>query len=131
MKDDLFKLLEEKEYFEPASPASDKAIEIAQNQLGLVFNQDYIDYLHRYGAVSFYGHIWTGISSFPGVDVVSVTKEARETNPLVSPDLYVIEEAHIDGIVVWQNSQGKIFQTIPGCKPVQICETLEEYISKI
>lgn len=41
---------------------------------------------------------------------------------------YVVEQANIDGIVIWQASDGKVYQTNPKLKPLQIAESLSEYI---
>lgn len=33
--------------------------------------------------------------------------------PRIEASWYVIEEAHIDGIVIWQNELGHVYQTSP------------------
>ncbi len=35
----------------------------------------------------------------------------REKNRNVKGHFYVIEETHIDGIVIWQSKSGKVFKT--------------------
>ena len=57
-----------------------------------------------------------------------VTKEEREKMPDVPQSWYVIEQAHIDGIVIWQSGDGDIYQTIPGYNPQKIADSLAEYI---
>jgi len=44
--------------------------------------------------------------------------------------MYVIEELGVDGIAIWQNSKGEIFQTIPRkeVKPEKIYDTFLEYL---
>lgn len=129
--DNLFlRLVEQKEGFEPTTPASAESIAEAEKKLGLSFSQEYKEYLLKYGAVSYYGHIFTGISRFPGVDVVAVTVEARENNPQVPKSYYVIEEAHIDGLIIWQDASGTIFRTVPDHVPVKMCGSLAEYIGE-
>ena len=117
-------------YSETGEPATDKEIKDAEIELQVKFASDYDDYLRECGSLSWYGHILTGISKFPGVDVVKVTKEAREYNPQVPPEMYVIEEAHIDGIIVWQDPAGFIYQSMPNVKPVKVAGSLLEYIHK-
>lgn len=103
----------------------------AEEALNLKFAPEYTAIIGEFGAVSFYGHHFTGISPFPGNDVVRVTKEQRAYNPQVPKDYYVIEEALIDGIVIWQDCNGNIYQTQPNQEPFLISKSLNTYISKL
>lgn len=49
-------------------------------------------------------------------------------NPNIPEDLYVIEIANINGIVVWQKSTGEVYQTVFDNPPLQICRALSEFI---
>ena len=51
--------------------------------------------------------------------------------PTRSLESYVIEQTHIDGIVIWQSASGAIFQTILGSKTRKIYESLPKYIEEI
>lgn len=103
-------------------------IEQAEMTLGLKFAPDFRECLLEFGAVSIGGHELTGFSVDPNLDVVKVTQNNREkTN--VGKNLYVIEEAHIDGIVIWQDSDGTIYQTAPYTKTRKIANSLAEYIA--
>lgn len=102
----------------------------AETELGLSFAEDYKALSIQYGAVSFRGHNLSGISPYPGNDVVALTKENRTYNSEVPMNLYVLEEAHIDGIVIWQDSSGRIYQTQPNTKPKLIFDCLYDYIAQ-
>lgn len=130
MNADFNTLLAEKRGFETGTPAFSESIDRAEKQLGTTFSREYRNYLLRFGYASYYGHTLTGISSYPGNDVVCVTSEARKNNPQVDDSLYVIEEAHIDGIIIWQDSNGGVYQTTPNTEPVMIATSLAEYTSK-
>ena len=54
--------------------------------------------------------------------------DLREIYPSVPQDCYVIEDAYIDGIVIWQNQKGVIFQATPDSYPIRIANSLAEYI---
>ena len=43
-------------------------------------------------------------------------------------DWYVVEQTNIDGIIIWQASNGTVYQTAPNAKPKKLCESLAEYI---
>ncbi|MGL5916755.1 MAG: SMI1/KNR4 family protein, partial [Culicoidibacterales bacterium] len=45
-----------------------------------------------------------------------------------SKDMYVIESLGIDGIIIWQNSKGEVFQTIPNGEPEKIHNSFESYL---
>lgn len=103
----------------------------AEKELDLHFHRDYQEYLLFYGVASFGSHELTGICPFPRLNVVNVTKEERLLNPSVPQNYYVIEQANIDGIVIWQNSVGEVFQTVPNTSPVKIANSMSGYIESI
>ncbi len=106
-------------------------IEKAEAELGLSFAEDYKALTIQYGAISFSGHDLSGISPYPGNDVVSLTKEQRSYEPEIPLSLYVLEEAHIDGIIIWQDTSGHIYLTQPNTKPKLLFDSLYDYLVNI
>lgn len=104
-------------------------IEQAEKVLGLKFALDFKDCLREFGAVSFDGHELTGFSADPNLDIVKITQKNRAKNN-VGKALYVIEETHIDGIIIWQSHDGAIYETAPYLMPKKIAKSLREYIAK-
>lgn len=104
-------------------------IEQAEKILGLKFAFDFRECLCEFGAVSFGGHELTGFSADPNLDVVMVTQKNWLKNN-VGKNLYVIEETHIDGIIIWQSSNGVIYETTPSLMPRKIANSLSEYITR-
>ena len=49
----------------------------------------------------------------------------------LNENLYVIELLNIDGIVIWQSSDGEVYQTYPNSNPEKIANSLSEYIQSI
>jgi hypothetical protein len=45
-------------------------------------------------------------------------------------NLYVVEQANIDGIVIWQSETGEVFQTMPNALPIKISDSLLEYLEQ-
>lgn len=123
----IIKLMQEQPAFHARSAASNEEITAVENVLGLRFAQDYREYVATFGAASFAGHELTGICKSDRLNVVTVTMEERN-NMVVPADWYVLEQANIDGIVVWQNSAGAVYQTVPNMNPKKLCESLAEYI---
>ena len=100
----------------------------AEKALALCFADDYREYLFNFGIASAGGHEFTGICNSKRLNVVDVTLAERSITPGIPHDWYVLEEANIDGIVIWQNSRGEVFQTQPGRRPVKIAESLCDYL---
>ena len=103
-------------------------IESAEQALGVSFSQEYRAYLERYGIAAVNGHELTGICKSDRTNVVSVTQSAKCIH-VTGDDWYVVEQTNIDGIVIWQASDGSVYQTAPNAKAKKICESLAEYIS--
>lgn len=111
-----------------AAGASKKEISSAMTTLKVEFADDYLDFLMKVGACIFRNHEIVGISAFEDMNVTDVTLKAREYNPQVPSNLYVIEEPHFDDIFIWQDSSGAIYQTYPNQKPKKIAGSLTEYL---
>ena len=124
-------ILRGKKYFVCEQGATPAEIEHAQGTLGLTFAEDYRAYLEECGSASYEGHELTGISKDLNLDVVTVTANNIRSNPNVHMPLYVIEETHIDGIIIWQAPDKQIYQTGMGTKPVKIAENLAEYVNGV
>lgn len=125
----LLEKLQQREDFYCEKGASNDQIMNAEKLLGLSFADDYKEYLLRYGSISCCGHELTGFSADINLDVVHVTIHNREKNTNISIPLYVIEETHIDGIVVWQDSAGAVWLTEYNGAPIKKYESLNEYIA--
>ena len=80
------------------------------------------------GAVSFKGHELTGVCLSKRLNVVDVTLEARKLNPTIPNDMYIVEEANIDGILVWQNASGAVYISMPGTSTPKVAGSLQEYL---
>lgn len=122
-------MMRNRKYFICEQGATLAEIEEAQRALGLTFAEDYRTYLQECGTASYEGHELTGISKDLRLDVITVTTNNLQNNPNIDMPLYVIEETHIDGIVIWQAPDKKIYQTDMTTKPVKIAESLAEYIN--
>lgn len=125
--ENIVSVLKQKEGFFSRIPASNEKIEEAERILKLKFAPEYRDYLSAFGAASFCGYELTGLCKIPQLNVVTVTLEEKKYHE-VPAAWYVIEQAHIDDIVVWQNEAGEIFQTGSGAGYTKIYGSLREYI---
>ena len=112
----------------PLKPAADTQITEAEIQLRLNFADEYKIYLKTFGAIMANGIELTGIAKSKYRNVVLVTQEERILNPKVPNSMYVVENTCVDGIVIWQDSEGYIYKTQPNLEPKKIADSLVEYI---
>ena len=111
-------------------PATDQQIAAAEIQLRTSFSDEYITYLKEFGAILADGIELTGIAKSDHRNVVSVTERERSLNPNVPNGMYVIENAYVDGIVIWQDSAGGVFKTGGESVPIKIGDSIVEYLMK-
>ncbi len=100
----------------------------AEKELNVSFAQDYREYLKVAGLACFAGHEFTGLTATERLNVVSVTKEQRSLFGEAASTWYVVEEANIDGIVIWQDAAGAVYQTVPNSRAEKIADSLAEYL---
>ena len=113
----------------PLKPATDIDIKDAEIQLRVSFNEEYREYLLAFGAIMADGIELTGIAKSAHRNVVNQTKQERELNPKIPNNMYVVENTGVDGIIIWQDTIGDIYQSSPNKEPKKIADSLSEYIS--
>jgi hypothetical protein len=118
-KDDLLK----------SKGVNEGLIKEAEKKLQLKFASDYREYLLTYGIAAYDGHELTGLKSNNYTNVVGSTLKLSSKLKLPK-DWYLIEDTNMDGILIWQDSSGKIYSTRPGNSPKYIAHSLAEYIRK-
>ena len=126
---DFINILSSLPDFHALAGASEEQIAQAERALSLRFADDYRQYVRAFGAMSAAGHELTGICASRRLNVVDVTLSARAAQPAIPRDWYVLEEANIDGILVWQSGTGEVFQTQPGAEPVKLAASIREYLN--
>lgn len=92
------------------------------------FSDEYREYLQAFGAIMADGIELSGIAKSEHRSVVSLTKKEWELNPKVPHTMYVIENTCVDGIVIWQDTTGVVYQTNPNSAPEKIADSLQDFI---
>ncbi len=110
-----------------ATGCTTRQLKEAQNELGIEFPEEYIDYVKAYGAISFYGTEWTGLNVDGYLNVVEVTKQERELNSAFPTDCFVVENQGIDGLIVVSDEKGRIY-SLQYDKKELLCESLVAYL---
>lgn len=92
-------------------PALDiNSINEAQDILNVKFAHEFVVYSKQFGAVSADNIELFGITNHKRLSVVENTIQQREFNKSFPDNMYVIEDAGIEGIVIAQNEKGEIYQ---------------------
>lgn len=113
----------------PLKPATSIQITDAELQLRISFANEYKEYLAAFGAIMADGIELTGIAKSEHRNVVAQTKSEWKLNTKIPHNMYVIENTHVDGIIIWQDTDGLIYQSSPSSDAKQIAGSLAEYIS--
>ena len=100
----------------------------AQDELGLEFPKEFIDYIKEYGVISFYGTEWTGLNVNGYLNVVEATKEERKLSKDFPRECFVLENQAIDGLLTIVDTKGFVYSYRSGSKPTLICKTITEYL---
>jgi len=116
--------------FSQGDPASESEISEAESELGLSFADDYKAYLTAFGSMDAYGIELTGLIDDEELHVVSATKEAWSFHNHVPHTFYLLEDAAYDGILVWQDSSGSVYQSTPTDLPTKTYPSLLEYVTR-
>lgn len=124
----IIQIIEQLPEMKYTSPASLEEIKNAEMALNLVFAEEYKDYLMTFGLAWSDIIVLSGIIDDEEYSVVELTKEIKSMQPEIPDDFYVIEDVGVDGLVIWQNATGTIFQSIPNHAPVKIFDSLVDFL---
>lgn len=125
---DIVKIIKSMPDYKGSDGRTDKEIIAAEKELGVSFAEEYRKYLKEIGLACFDGRELTGLTETKRLNVVLVTKEQKAYLDIAEP-WYVVEEANIDGIVIWQDSEGTIYQTAPNAETLIMAKSLSEYLA--
>jgi len=110
------------------SPANEQDIKNAEANLNLKFADEYKEYLSSFGFVFSDIIAVSGICDDEDYEVVALTNKLRLINRHIPLDFYAIEDVGVDGLVIWQNQTGAIYQSVPHLEPVLIFNNLSDFL---
>lgn len=112
----------------PLKPATIENVENVEIELALPLAEEYKEYLMKYGAIMADDVELTGIAKSKTRDVIQVTQREWAANDKIKHSLYVVENLGIDGIIIWQDGSGKVYESRPNHGATQIAGSLAEYL---
>ena len=105
----------------------------AQQALGIVFPEEYVEYVKEFGAVSFYGAEWTGLNVSGSLNVVTATMQERRLDSSFPNDVFLLENIGVDGLMIVMGEDGKIYSFQHGKKAFlynSLCEYLDFCVNR-
>ena len=108
--------------------ATEEMINAAEKELNLTFADEFKQYLKTFGAIIADGIELTGIANSEYRHVVPFTKESWILNPNVPHNFYVIEDLHVNGVIIWQDCLGKVYRSAPNAQLEVIANSMKQYI---
>ena len=106
---------------------SEEEIAEAERTLGLRFAKEYRAILLHFGSISFFAHEWTGLGFEGEGNVIEMTQRERMLNENLPAQLFVLENAGIDGIIICANEFGDVFQ-MQGGQSKRIYGSISKYL---
>lgn len=125
---EVIEFLQDKGELLTGKPVDEVEIRTLEEQLGVSFADDYKKIVGTYGFVCVDGHEITGITNAKRLNVYEVTMKERARVTCDRSRMYVIEQTHIDDIVIWQSASGEVFQTNGKHEPVKIADSIIDYL---
>lgn len=109
-------------------PATEEDIRNIEAELSLKLADEYKEYISTFGAVLADGVELTGFSKSKNRDVVHVTQQEWVANNRIKHSLYVVENVGIEGLIIWQDAFGSIYESRPNHEAYKIADSLAEYL---
>ena len=125
---DFIRKIQEADDFAALGSVTDKDIANAENNLNLVFADDYKEYLRAFGVATFYSKELTGIGPSARLNVVNVTMHARDVYKNFPTDAYVVEDLLFDHVLTIQKQDGSIYSYGPKDSEEKIAASLADYL---
>ena len=116
---------------ENTAPASNDTICDAEKKLNLKFADDYRKYLATFGTVCSDLIAVSGLGGKSFSDVVNLTTKCQSVNEQIPNNFYVIEDVGVDGLVIWQDASGVVYQSVPLREPEKIHDSLSDYLEYV
>jgi len=128
---DIISTIKKLPSMESLTPASDEVIKNAEESLNLKFAGDYKEYLSVFGAAWSDSIAISGIIDDEEYGVVELTNKLRPFHTKIPLNFYVIEDVGVDGLVIWQDESGAIYQSIPNNEPMRLYDNLSDYLEYV
>ncbi len=102
-------------------------LEEAQTELGLIFPNEYVEYVREFGCVDFGATEWTGLNINGRLNTVDATKNEMSVNAYFPKGFFVLENLGIDAKRIIVNEKGEVY-LLQYEKKTYLCGSISEYL---
>jgi hypothetical protein len=127
----ILTIVDQLKYKNKLSQCTKDEIDEAEQELGLVFADEYKELLLGYGSLETKHLLISSTLKNISVNVVTLTQQIRSIYDNLPKDLYVIMDSGVDGIIIFQDSKGKIYETSHDDTIMEAYDSLAHFISDI
>ena len=99
----------------------------AQKALGIIFPDEYIDYVTAFGCIDFGATEWTGLNINGRLNTVEATKREMSVNKYFPKGYFVLENTGLDARQIIVNEKGEVFM-LQYDKLTFLCKSISEYL---
>lgn len=110
-----------------ATGCTEDQIAEAQNELGLTFPTEFVEYVKTFGVISFFRTEWTGLNVDGHLNVLTATKQEQALNASFPKGYFVLENHAIEGILTVMNESGQVY-LLQQDKIEFLCCSLADYL---
>lgn len=108
---------------------STEQVNEAQKALGIMFPNEYVDYVKAFGCIDFGATEWTGLNIKGRLNTVEATKKEMSVNPDFPKGCFVLENLGIDAKLIIVDQMGKVY-LLQYDKKTYYCESISAYLDK-
>lgn len=107
---------------------SAEQIKEAQDELDIIFPDEYVDYVKEYGCIDFGSTEWTGLNIKGRLNTVNATKQEMSVNKDFPKGFFVLENLGIDAKRIIVSEKGEVC-VLQYDKVTHLCDSIEEYLN--
>lgn len=99
----------------------------AEKELGLIFPDEFVDYVMEFGCIDFGSTEWTGLNIEGRLNTVYATNKEKSINSDFPKGFFVLEDLAIDAKKIIVNEKGEVY--LLQYKEISyICKSISEYL---
>ena len=108
---------------------SAEQVKNAQDELDIIFPNEYVDYVKAFGCIDFGSTEWTGLNIAGRLNTVDATKREMKVNPNFPKGCFVLENLGIDAKLIIVDERGQVY-LLQYDKKTYYCESISAYLDK-
>ena len=106
---------------------SEEQLKDAQNELDIIFPEEYVEYVKAFGCIDFGATEWTGLNITGRLNTVYATNKEKGVNKAFPKKYFVLEDLAIDAKKIIVNEAGQVY-LLQYDKMTYLCDSISSYL---